>query len=76
VNEERMKGKSECETTGSSGKLTENRSRRAGLKKGVDVAVGERKTGRKKNEEQDKRKTLQEQPSRKRTGDAPLGYLG
>jgi hypothetical protein len=39
------------------------------------VAVGERKTGR-KNEEQDRRKTLQEQPSRKRTGDAPLIYSG
>jgi hypothetical protein len=70
-----MKAMSECETTGSSGKLTGNCSRRAGLKEGADVAVGERKTGR-KNEEQDKRKTLQEQPSRKRTEDAPLGYSG
>jgi hypothetical protein len=43
-----MRVTSECETTGSSGKLTGNRSRRAGLKKGVDVAVRERKTGRKK----------------------------
>jgi hypothetical protein len=43
-----MRATSECETTGSSGKLTGNRSRRAGLKKGADVAVGEQKTGRKK----------------------------
>jgi hypothetical protein len=43
-----MRATSECETTGSFGKLTGNRSRRAGLKKGVDLAVGERKTGRKK----------------------------
>jgi hypothetical protein len=54
VNEERMKVKSECETTGSSGKLTENRSRRAGPKKGADVAVGERKTGRKKTKSRTK----------------------
>jgi hypothetical protein len=54
VNEERMKVKSEYETTGSSGKLTENRSRRAGLKKGADVAVGERKTGRKKTKSRTK----------------------
>jgi hypothetical protein len=70
-----MRATSECQKTGSSDKLTGNRSRRAGLKKGADEAVGERKTGR-KNEEQDRRKTLQEQPSRKRTGDAPLGYSG
>jgi hypothetical protein len=49
-----MRATSECETTGSSGKLTGNRSRRAGLKRGADVAVGERKTGR-KNAEQEKR---------------------
>jgi hypothetical protein len=49
--------KSECETTGSSGKLTGNRSKRGDLKKGADVPIGERKTGRKKNEEQDKRKS-------------------
>jgi hypothetical protein len=38
-----MRATSECETTGSSGKLTGNRSRRAGLNKGADVAVGEGK---------------------------------
>jgi hypothetical protein len=48
VNVRWMRAMSECETTGSSGKLTGNRSRRAGLKKRADVAVGERKTGRKK----------------------------
>jgi hypothetical protein len=77
-----MRGTRECETTGSSGKLTGNRSRRAGLKKGADVAVGERKTEKKKrragekNAEQGKKKTLQEQHSKKRNGDAPLDYSG
>jgi hypothetical protein len=54
VNVRWMRATSECETTGSSGKLTGNRSKRAGLKKGADVAVRERKTGR-KNAEQDKK---------------------
>jgi DNA-directed RNA polymerase beta' subunit len=49
-----MKATSVCETTGSSGKLTGNRSIRAGIKKGADLAVGERKTGR-KNAEQEKK---------------------
>jgi hypothetical protein len=75
VNVRWMRATSECETTGSSCKLTENRSRRAGLKKGADVADGERKTGR-KNAEQGKKKTLEEQHSKKRNGDAPLGYSG
>jgi hypothetical protein len=48
VNVRWMRVTSECETTGSSGKLTGNHSRRAGLKKGADVAIGERKTGEKK----------------------------
>jgi hypothetical protein len=47
VNVRRMRVTSECETTGSSGKLTGNRSRRAGLTKGADGAVEERTTGRK-----------------------------
>jgi hypothetical protein len=68
-----MRATSECETTGSSGKLTANRSRRAGLKKGADVAAEEWKTGR-KNAEQKYKKELQEQPSKKRNEDAPLGY--
>jgi hypothetical protein len=53
VNEERMKVRDECDTTGSPEKLTGNCSRRAGLKKGADVAVEERKHHAKK------KKTLQ-----------------
>jgi hypothetical protein len=52
-----MRATSECETTGSSDKLTGNRSRRAGLKKGADVAVGERKTGLKKRRARKKENT-------------------
>jgi hypothetical protein len=48
VNVRWMRGTSECETTGSSGKLTGNRSRRAGLTKGAaDGVVEERTMGRK-----------------------------
>jgi hypothetical protein len=32
--------------------------------------------GKKKNAEQGKKKTLQEQHSKKRNGDAPVGYSG
>jgi hypothetical protein len=42
VNVRWMKVRSECDTTGFPDKLTGNRSRRAGLKKGADVAVEER----------------------------------
>jgi hypothetical protein len=76
VNVRWMRATSECEATGSSGKLTGNRSKRASLKKGADVAVGGRKMGRKINAEPGKKKTLQERHSKKRNGDAPLRYLG
>ena len=49
VNVRWMNVRSECDTTGSSGMLAGNRSRRAGLREGADVAVGERTTGRKGN---------------------------
>ena len=49
VNVRWMNVRSECDTTGSSGTLAGNRSRRAGLREGADVAVGERTTGRKGN---------------------------
>jgi hypothetical protein len=76
VNVRWMRATRESETNGSSGKLTGNRSRWAGLKKGGDVAVGELKTGRKKNAKQGKKKMLQEQHLKKSNGDAPLGYSG
>jgi hypothetical protein len=40
VRERKSKSLDDCDTTGSPGNLTVNRSGRAGLKEGADVAVG------------------------------------
>ena len=58
----RVKVMDEWDTTGSSGELKGNRSKRVGLKKGAVVTAGEQ--------------MLQEQPPKQRNGDAPLGYSG
>jgi hypothetical protein len=67
VNVRWMRATSECETTRYSGKLTGNRSRRAGLKKGAGVAVGERKT-EKKTPSRAKRRRCKNSIRRKGTG--------
>jgi hypothetical protein len=53
---EREKGRTldDGDTSGSPGTLTVNRSKRAGLKEGADIAVGKRTTGRKETPSQRK----------------------
>jgi hypothetical protein len=73
VNVRWMKVRSECGTTGSSGTLAGNCSRRAGFKKGADVTAGEVTTRGATETTGDTASTATE---KKRNGDAPLGYSG
>jgi hypothetical protein len=71
---EKAKTLEDDDTTGSPGNSTVNRSGRAVLKEGADVAVGKRT--RKETPRERKRRRWEHSPRKKRNGEAPLGYSG